>query len=548
MSTTKIESICGITPKDFNKQEIIGSSYIFEVDPNFTPINLYNFWGDAATVNSFSECLHYVNGGFQPTITTIYDILIIVVFSSITLLSLYKFFSLNFHKKLISSLKKFFYDIKKINFHEKLNYTIFPFLIIQNYFVFDYVRTKAVRIPSFIDEYISLASNVSFFRNLDFNAGDFIGGSYSTLLTSGPISAIGGVIGWNLTSKFVIARISNFYWILFLQLFMSYIIVKIYKSEYKFLLFINSFILILIPWWQGSLYMIGEFASTILFVNGIYLFKRKRKIALLLFSLSIFFGKLLTLMPFVIFYFLSLIIEKKVKEIFSDVLFFSIPLFSWLILVEIKYQNGNILAYIKDLFYLILNHQSVGLETSSIISEVSSWNSYDNFRILIVPVLFLFLTMTNKSKIDEVFGKISIPLIGSILSTYVWFWFLSPTKWMRYSQHFTIVLIISLIYFLNFNIFNSKLDLFIASSSIASYIDNWKLLIFLFLIFSFYFLYIQSKINKNTAVKVLLVMFILIDLTIPYFQKDNFGNLHNIIDSCKKELVSNNCLEDYENN
>ena len=74
MSTTKIESICGITPKDFNKQEIIGSSYIFEVDPNFTPINLYNFWGDAATVNSFSECLHYVNGGFQPTITTIYDI------------------------------------------------------------------------------------------------------------------------------------------------------------------------------------------------------------------------------------------------------------------------------------------------------------------------------------------------------------------------------------------------------------------------------------------------------------------------------------------
>ena len=84
--------------------------------------------------------------------------------------------------------------------------------------------------------------------------------------TFGPISAIGGVIGWNLTSKLVIARISNFYWILFLQLLLSLAIAKMYKSEYKFLLFMNSFSLILIPWWQGSLYMLGEFASVIRFL------------------------------------------------------------------------------------------------------------------------------------------------------------------------------------------------------------------------------------------------------------------------------------------
>ena len=147
-------------------------------------------------------------------------------------------------------------------------------------FSFWLCRTKA-RIPPFIDEYISLTSNVSFFKNFDFNAGDFIGGSYSVFLTSGPLSAIGGVIGWNISSKLIIARLSNFYWILFLQMLLSLIIVKIYKSDYKFILFMNTFFIILVPWWQGSLYMIGEFATNVIFVNaGICLIKRKLSMAL----------------------------------------------------------------------------------------------------------------------------------------------------------------------------------------------------------------------------------------------------------------------------
>ena len=81
-------------------------------------------------------------------------------------------------------------------------------LFIQNYFIFDYVRTKSSRIPRFIDEYISLNSNLNFYKYLDFNAGEVFGGSYSTLLTSGPISAIGGVIGWTFTSKLTIFNCS----------------------------------------------------------------------------------------------------------------------------------------------------------------------------------------------------------------------------------------------------------------------------------------------------------------------------------------------------
>ena len=551
MSISEIELICGEIPIDHKKEIITGSDYIFEVDPNFIPINLYNFWGNSATVNSFSECLHYVEGGFKPSITTVFDIGIMLLVTLIGSFSLYKFITLKFHTRFILRFKaltnNLINNLKKYNFSKKIKYLIFPFFLVQNYFLFDYVRTKTVRIPPFIDEYLSLTSNVGFFNNFDFNAGDFIGGSYSVLLTSGPISAIGGVIGWNLTSKLAIARISNFYWVLFLQLFLSFVIVKIYKSEYKFLLFMNSFSLILIPWWQGSLYMIGEFASVIVFVNAIYIFNKHRKWAMFLFSLSIFFGKLLTLLPFIIFYVLSVTIERKTKTIPSDFLFFSIPLISWLALVNYRYENGNTLNYIENLFTLVLNHQSSGLENSAAISEVSSWSHYEIVRILVVPILFIYLISNNRNEINNIFGKISVPLAGSTIVSYLWFWILSPTKWMRYSQQFTIVLVISLMYFIGFEIMKSRFDLFIISTSLAVYINNWKTLIFIFVLFSFYFIFIQTKFERYSVTKVLLVLFIFIDITIPYFQKTTFGNLDNIIYSCQVELVGDECLEDYRN-
>ncbi len=545
MNILEIELICGETPVGFKKEVVTGSNFVFDADPSFTPINLYNFWGNAATVNSFEECIHYVEGGFKASITTVFDYGLVLLTVLIGSYSLYKFFKENYHIKLVSKLKKLIkYSIN--NIAKTFNYFILPFLLIQNYFLFDYVRTKAVRIPRFIDEYATLSASVSFFNNLDFNAGDIWGGSYSALLTSGPISAIGGVIGWNLTSKLVIARISNFYWILFLQLLLSLVIAKIYKSEYKFLLFMNSFSLILIPWWQGSLYMLGEFASVVIFMNAIYIFKKYRNFAMVLFSLSIFFGKLLTLLPFVIFYILSLTYERKIKTLFNDSLFFSIPLFIWLILVGSKYENGNIFNYIESLFSLVLSHESGGFENSNVISEVSSWNIYDLIRILIIPILFIYLINKNKNKLDSFFGKISLPLAGSTISSYLWFWILSPTKWMRYSQHFTIVIIISLVYFLSFKVIDSKFDLFLLSSSLAIFIENSKYLIFIFVFFSICFLFFHTKFAKNEIIKVLLILFIFVDIAVPYFEKDTFGNMHHIIRPCQENLVSPECLESYE--
>tara|TARA_B100000131_G_scaffold231809_1_gene223618 strand:+ start:178 stop:1062 length:885 start_codon:yes stop_codon:yes gene_type:complete len=292
--------------------------------------------------------------------------------------------------------------------------------------------------------------------------------------------------------------------------------------------------------------MLGEFASVVVFVNAIYIFSRYRNLSIFLFSLSIFFGKLLTLLPFVIFYILSLTEEKKIRTLLNDLLFFSAPLFSWSIVVSFKYQNGNIFNYIENLFTLILDHQSAGFDNSNVISEVSSWNNYDFIRILIIPILFIYLISKNKKKINSFFGNISLALIGSTTVSYLWFWILSPTKWMRYSQHFTIVVILSLVYFLSFKVVDSQFDLFLLSTSLAVYIDNSKYLIFIFVIFSFYFLFFQTRYGKNEIIKILLILFIFIDIAIPYFEKDTLGNLHHVIESCQENLVNPQCLDDYE--
>ena len=114
-------------------------------------------------------------------------------------------------------------------------------------------------------------SNVNFFRTLDFNAGSFIGVVIIQILL-GIISAIGKVIGWEYSNDSIISRITNFLYIVLLQLVFFILITNAYKSKKYFLIFVSSFSIFLIPWWQGSLYSIGEIPATIVFVNATFLF------------------------------------------------------------------------------------------------------------------------------------------------------------------------------------------------------------------------------------------------------------------------------------
>tara|TARA_B100000575_G_scaffold291995_1_gene299302 strand:- start:3992 stop:4309 length:318 start_codon:yes stop_codon:yes gene_type:complete len=63
-----IINVCGDQPA--NQQLIdIGSdpNYIFQNDPNFTTLRLFDVEGNIINVNSWIECAHYVNGGWGLT-------------------------------------------------------------------------------------------------------------------------------------------------------------------------------------------------------------------------------------------------------------------------------------------------------------------------------------------------------------------------------------------------------------------------------------------------------------------------------------------------
>ena len=555
-------NFCGPKPTGFVPIQPSDSNYIFEKDINFQPLNLYDFFGRGATVNSYSECFYYGELGFEPNKITIFDYVLDYGFTHLF------FFFLSFYliRKLdiINKISGFYSNViaKHINkitsFYSnviaKNIYKIFftTLLIIQNFFLFHYVQAKAYEIPRFIDEYISLASNFNFFTTLDFNAGDFIGGSYSVFLTSGPISAVGGVIGWSITNNLIAARLSNFYWLLLLQAALLVVISKSKNKDLFFLAIGSNLFIVLVPWWQGSLYMIGEFASVIVFTNALFLFSKRRYLSILLFGIAIFWGKLLTLLPFAIFYILSFINKPDFKNIYKDAIAFLTPLALWLLLVDNYSLEDSFVTYLYNLLDLVLGHQSSGIESPSFVSsfsssEVENWNNYDLTRILFAPVVAFYLIFSTREKLRLSFGNLALPISGSILSIYLWFWILSPTKWMRYSQHFTIVILLVIFYLIGFNILTSKVQYFACLNLIALFIENNKNLIFLYLLVSIFLIFLQNKLNYKKISKAFLAFMIVLDISLVYFENTSFVDFQITNIDCQINLISEDCLNFYEN-
>tara|TARA_Y100000389_G_scaffold177024_1_gene188949 strand:- start:803 stop:2449 length:1647 start_codon:yes stop_codon:yes gene_type:complete len=546
MDLEKIKSFCGIVPSNY-EFKMVDENTIFEVDPNFSPINLYDFWGNAATVNSFFECANYINGGWRPNKTTLFDILqIVLIASSVLLLTavIYKY------KKRIG--KKW----NSISKKSKLSSVIFP---IQVFLIYGYVKSKAVKIPSFIDEYITLTSNVGFYTSLNYDAGSEFGGNYSVQLTSGPISDLGGVIGWILTNSIYISRVSNFFWIYFLQFLFILLLRKVYFKNVEFLVFINGLFIILIPWWIGALYGIGEIASMVVFTNAIYLFSKKRELSITLFAISIIFGKYLTLLGFLGFYLARIFNERKIRLVGKDFSLFSIPILSWLGIVNFKYQNGNALSYINDQIDFILDHQSSGLneENSSFIysllsslqsSEFINWTDYDKIRILVAPLIFIILIIKNRKVIDDFFGYVALPIFYSVLLPFIWFWIINPTKWIRLSQHFTVIIIISIVYLINFEIVKSRFDLFMLILIFGVFIEETKYLILALVIFALGIILIYKNQIPYSKIKVLLILICVINITIPYFEQSTPIDFSLTIKECQIKLDSSECRYAYMEN
>jgi hypothetical protein len=409
----------------------------------------------------------------------------------------------------------------------------------------------------FIDEYVSLTSSYYFFTDLDFTAGGFLGGAHSKYLTSGPISSVGAVIGWIFTQNFIATRISNYFWIVIINLVLLLIISKHKKINYKYSLLFTLSMFFLVPWWQGMLYGLGEFASTIIFCNAIFLFSKSRKLALSLFGISIALGKLLTLIPFAGFYFLLILNEKSLKSILKDTAFFLLPLIPWFLLINLRYAQGNLLDFFQDtLNFILKDSEASGLsifsqfslqniKASILGSEYQYWNQYEKLRLSIVPLITIILIFRNRTSLNRSFGPIALPLISSIVLHILWFWLLSPLKWMRYSQHYMIVVVVTLFYMLLFNVYTKKLDFLVGCLAIGLLLDNSEsnfILLFVLLIISV-FLY-KGQLWRNIS-KIILVSVIILDLSNAISLNES-NNLPKItIESCSKELISDECRNDY---
>ena len=63
-----IAKICGVQPEGFEKIDISSDpSYVFTNDANYAATQLFDGEGNTVFVNSYTECQHYVLGGWNYT-------------------------------------------------------------------------------------------------------------------------------------------------------------------------------------------------------------------------------------------------------------------------------------------------------------------------------------------------------------------------------------------------------------------------------------------------------------------------------------------------
>lgn len=66
MENKVVEIICGEYPDTFKKVEIKSDeNFVFENDPNYITVQLFDREENTVYVNSFIECEHYVMGGWD---------------------------------------------------------------------------------------------------------------------------------------------------------------------------------------------------------------------------------------------------------------------------------------------------------------------------------------------------------------------------------------------------------------------------------------------------------------------------------------------------
>lgn len=396
------------------------------------------------------------------------------------------------------------------------------------------IYNMSLSLRAFIDEIVSLSSNINFWNNgFDFRTGNSNGySSYSPKLTAGPISALGSSLSWNITQALPSIRIFNFVYVYLVQVVFCFFISKKHNFNFETLLIICGFIMTSIPWWYGTLYSLGEMISSILFFNSLILFNSFRRATLILMSISIFFGKFIFIICFLGFYISVLLNEKITLNILQDAFYFLIPLSVWLLLVYINYEQSLSSYFSEFLFVYFQQPELIGsfnFSLENIIknlqsSEVSTWNVSIILRVLLSPILIIFLLIKK-----NVFGNnLDIHLLFSIGFIYLYFWLLNPKKSVIYTQDFTYITLM-LGFVAAFSLINSsnKINKLISLLIISTFMSS-NIIFFLLIIF---ILFITMKeINLNSA-KSLLIIFLLVSQFNAFIESQEWEkNTYSIIE------------------
>lgn len=434
---------------------------------------------------------------------------------------------------------------KSFEVHESKMIYIYLSLIL--YFSYSVVKNYSNYLKPFEDEITSLISGVSFIQTLDFDGSPLIFGNYSPNLTSGPLASFGSSIGWLISKDFSISRQFNFIYLVLLAFLLIILNKNVLNFGYLINLIFVLFSIFLTPWWFGSLYSLGELFSIVLFFYSVLLIDKKPIFSIFLMSSSIVFGKLLQILvviPFLFIFFL----KRKYTDYFKYVISFVSPiaLYSFLIIFKSDYQN--IYSYIRDYVDIVFSHQSSGLSNSNIFSpsnilknilnsEFNQWSTITKLRLIFSPFLLLFVSVIEFKKINKLLNYQLLGLLVSIFSAYFWFLIISDTKWIRYSQHYTylVVAITLLILFSKINLGKASLSLLILN--LALYLSSIPIFI-IFIIVTYYFRNSKNFILVLTTVLIINLVNIHVESSSLEYYDLNF-------ESCKNSLKSLECIEDY---
>ena len=395
-------------------------------------------------------------------------------------------------------------------------------------------------IPTFVDEIVAIGSTFNILSTLDFNAAPLLSGSFSVGLTTGPLSSVGGVIGWLFTKDLLYSRIFNFFYVLFFLIIIFNLLVdKKLKLNIQILM---PFLITLIPWWYGVLYSIGEIISMYIFILGILILKDKSHISYLLFGISLILCKFASILPISLFLIIYVILTKKL--IIKDLIFFLFPFILWGILASLSLGLKQGFYSLFDIFLYHLFHEGSGVDSFSFKNilyliqqtEVSQWSVASYLRILIAPVVFYLYIVKNYKILSTKFDHLIIPLLISNFGTYLWFWIISPKKYMRYSHHFIVPIIFFTIIFLITNVDKDKLDYIILLGTISLFLSSP----FIMLVF----VLIGLNLNKKNILYFLIIFMTLNNLNLIY-ENRNKNSINLKFNECSIYILENKCLEKY---